>query len=296
MCHGTPSLQDSQSTTIFLSPTLKRGANKPCAYGANGWFISSRLCPAVLFPIPYSLTPGYKLVARGCARTVKDSIQVSKENYLKAILEAEAEGHQVISALLAHWLEVSAPAVTMALKRLKRDGNVEVGKDGIVRLTAQGREIAYRTALRHHLIERMLSEIFQMEWHQIHEEAERLEHAVSPVFEAKLREKLGDSGACPHGNSVLPESPAQHKLNGEIPLSEAVPGCGYSVVSLHERDPKLLLFLHQSGIGPGKRLRVLAQNYDQTVSIELLSGNSLLCPTLGRPAAEAVWLRADPPS
>ena len=66
---------------------------------------------------------------------MKDSIHVSKENYLKAILEAEAEGRQVIPAMLAHWLEVSAPAVTMALKRLKRDGYVEVGEDGIVRLT-----------------------------------------------------------------------------------------------------------------------------------------------------------------
>ena len=55
---------------------------------------------------------------------MKDTIHVSKENYLKAILEAEAEGHQVIPATLAHWLEVSAPAVTMALKRLKRDGLV----------------------------------------------------------------------------------------------------------------------------------------------------------------------------
>ena len=68
---------------------------------------------------------------------MKDSIHVSKENYLKAILEAEAEGRQVIPATLAHWLEVSAPAVTMALKRLKRDGFVEVGADGIVRLTAR---------------------------------------------------------------------------------------------------------------------------------------------------------------
>src|ERR1035441_9162950 len=83
---------------------------------------------------------------------MKDSIYVSKENYLKAILEAEAEGHQVIPATLAHWLEVSAPAVTMALKRLKRDGYVEVGDDGIVRLTLTGRETAYHTALRHHLI------------------------------------------------------------------------------------------------------------------------------------------------
>jgi DtxR family Mn-dependent transcriptional regulator len=223
---------------------------------------------------------------------MKDSIHVSKENYLKAILEAEAEGHQVIPATLAHWLEVSAPAVTMALKRLKRDGYVEVGADGIVRLTPAGRETAYQTALRHHLIERMLSEIFGMEWYEIHEEAERLEHAVSPAFEAKLREKLGETGSCPHGNAVLPESPSERKKRGETPLSEAVEGRCYNVVSLQERDPRLLLFLHHTGVGPGKSLRILSQNYDQTVSIELSTGKS----NLGRPAAEAVWLRPDPSS
>jgi DtxR family Mn-dependent transcriptional regulator len=220
---------------------------------------------------------------------MKDSIHVSKENYLKAILEAEAEGREVIPALLAHWLEVSAPAVTMALKRLKRDGCVVVGEDGIVRLTDSGRETAYRTALRHHLIERMLNEIFGMEWYEIHEEAERLEHVVSPAFEAKLKEKLGDNRACPHGNFVLPEDPAQRKLRGETPLAEAAAGLRYTVVSLHERDPKLLLFLHHAGIGPGQILSVVSQNYDQTVSIELPAGITIL----GRPAAEAVWLKPE---
>ncbi len=218
---------------------------------------------------------------------MKDALYVSKENYLKAILEAEAEGHSVIPATLAHWLEVSPPAVTMALKRLKRDALVEVGSDGIVRLTATGREAAYRTALRHHLIERMLSEVFGMEWDEIHEEAERLEHAVSPAFEAKLREKLGEGGACPHGNAVLPKSPSERKRRGEIPLSEAAEGQRYTVVSLQERDPKLLKFLHHMGVGPSGTLRVVKQNYDQTVSIELPTGISIL----GRPAAEAVWLR-----
>jgi DtxR family Mn-dependent transcriptional regulator len=218
---------------------------------------------------------------------MKDTIHVSKENYLKAILEAEAEGREVIPALLAHWLEVSPPAVTMALKRLKRDGYVTVGDDGIVRLTEAGRETAFHTALRHHLIERMLSEVFGMEWYEIHEEAERLEHAVSPAFEAKLRERLGEGGACPHGNAVLPERPAERKRRGETPLSEAAEGRSYTVASLQERDTKLLLFLHHAGIGPGERLKVLSQNYDQTVSIELKSGNSIL----GRPAAEAVWLK-----
>ena len=113
-------------------------------------------------------------------------ITVSKEDYLKAILVAEGEGETVISATLAHWLNVSPPAVTMAVRRLKKDGLVRVSTDGRVRLTAAGLKIARKLTERHHLIERMLCEIFGMEWYQVHDEAERLEHAVSPAFEARL--------------------------------------------------------------------------------------------------------------
>src|SRR3974377_463766 len=127
-------------------------------------------------------------------------ITVSKEDYLKAILEAESEGETVISATLAHWLSVSPPAVTMALRRLKKDGFVRVQADGQVRLTPAGRKIARRLTLRHHLIERMLSEIFGMEWYKVHDEAERLEHAVSPDFEAKLMFRLGGAGPRPPGD------------------------------------------------------------------------------------------------
>jgi DtxR family Mn-dependent transcriptional regulator len=218
---------------------------------------------------------------------MKASITVSKEDYLKAILEAESEGHQVIPATLSHWLSVSAPAVTMAIKRLKRDAYVTVRADGILRLTAKGRETAYRTALRHHLIERMLSEIFGMEWYQVHEEAERLEHAVSPAFEAKLIEKLGEQGTCPHGNGVLPDSPEQHKKKGQSLLSEAAEGVDYVVASLYERDPKLLLFLQGLGISPQAPIRILGKNYDQTIQLQTPAG----VYTVGKPAAEKVWVK-----
>src|SRR5271169_2944972 len=88
-------------------------------------------------------------------------ITISKEDYLKAIAEAEAEGQTVIPATLAHWLSVTRPAVTFALKRLTKDGLVTVKDDGHIRLTSQGREIAERTIVRHQLIERMLSEILE---------------------------------------------------------------------------------------------------------------------------------------
>ena len=214
-------------------------------------------------------------------------ITVSKEDYLKAILEAESEGASVISATLAHWLAVSAPAVTMALRRLKKDGLVRVRQDGRVQLTAAGRQIAGRTAVRHHLIERMLSEVFGMEWYKVHEEAERLEHAVSADFEAKLAKKLGRGGACPHGNPVTPENPAARRRRGLKLLSEAAPG-GYTVSSVYERDHELLRFLEQRGIRPGERLKVLTRNYDQTMTLRTGSGRV----SIGGPVAARVWVAA----
>ena len=213
-------------------------------------------------------------------------ITISKEDYLKAIAEAEAEGKAVIPATLAHWLSVTRPAVTFALKRLTKDGLVAIKSDGHVRLTAAGREIAERTIVRHHLIERMLSEIFGMAWYEVHDEAERLEHAVSPAFEKKLIEKLGHQDSCPHGNGLALRSPAERRKRGMCLLSDAAPGLKYTVASVYERDRQLLEFFEQEGIRPGVRIAVEARNYDGTISLSVAKGHI----RLGAAAAEKVWL------
>ena len=159
-------------------------------------------------------------------------ITISKENYLKAIAEAESEGETVIAADPGALAGVSAPAVTMAIRRLKRDGLIRVAADGQISLTAEGREIANRVLNRHHLIERMLTEIFGMEWYKVHDEAEQLEHAVSADFEQKLLDKLGTESPCPHGNSSAWTRPRTAAQRGRIPLDEARPasGCGHQRV------------------------------------------------------------------
>ncbi len=215
-------------------------------------------------------------------------ITVSQEDYLKAIIEAESEGHSVVPSLLAQWLHVSAPAVTKAVRRLREDGYVDAG-EGHLRLTSSGRAAAHRTALRHHLVERMLAEMFGMEWHQIHAEAERLEHAISPAFEAKLIEKLGETGDCPHGNKVLPETPAQLKQRGLMPLADAPEGETYLIVSLYERDTRLLEFLHKLGIGPKVHVRLIERNYDDTLRVQTPSGEI----TLGAAAASRIWVHLE---
>jgi len=216
-------------------------------------------------------------------------ITVSKEDYLKAILEAESEGETVISATLAHWLSVSPPAVTMALRRLKKDGLVRVQGDGHVGLTPSGRKIARKLTLRHHLIERMLSEIFGMEWYRVHDEAERLEHAVSPDFEARLLAKLGRGGACPHGNLSELESPGSRRRRGLVLLAHAEAGKNYVVSGIYERDRHLLEFLEGRGVRPGAHVRVAGRNYDQTLTLATDVGTV----ALGRSAAERVWVTGD---
>jgi DtxR family Mn-dependent transcriptional regulator len=213
-------------------------------------------------------------------------ITISKENYLKSIAEAESEGETVIAATLSRWLSVSAPAVTMAIKRLKRDHLIRVGKEGQITLTADGREIANRLLHRHHLIERMLTEIFGMEWYKVHEEAEQLEHAVSADFERKLVEKLGTGEACPHGNRVGMDTPRDRRERGLRPLDESETQQALKVISVFERDRQLLEYLEGLGVRPGVLVNVTAKNYDETVTLRV-NGRSV---QLGRPVASKVWV------
>lgn len=213
-------------------------------------------------------------------------ITISKENYLKAIAEAESEGEIVIAATLARWLQVSPPAVTMAIRRLKRDGLISVEMQGVLRLTPEGRGIANRLLNRHHLIERMLSEVFGMEWYKVHEEAEQLEHAVSADFEQKLIERLGASGLCPHGNILEIDTPASRRARGLLPLAECKAGQSGRVVSVYERDRRLLEHLNGLGVRPGAEVRLLEHNADETVTLSV-AGHEV---ALGRTAAARVWV------
>jgi len=212
-------------------------------------------------------------------------ITISKENYLKAIAEAQSEGEVVIAATLARWLNVSAPAVTMAMRRLKRDKLIRVDDEGAIHLTAEGREIAQRLIRRHHLIERMLTEVFGMDWYKVHDEAEQLEHAVSAEFEKKLLEKLGDSEQCPHGNRLGLDSPKDRRRMGWRPLSELTAGAEVEVKSAFERDRELLEYLNSLGIRPGAELRMVSNNVDQTVTLDI-GGRHV---PLGHAAASKVW-------
>ena len=134
----------------------------------------------------------------------------------------------------------------------------------------------------------MLCEMFGMEWWKVHDEAERLEHAVSPDFEAKLLAKLGSAGACPHGNLSEMESSASRRRRGLVLLADAALETNYTVSGIYERDRGLLEFLEHRGIRPGAKLKVQERNYDQTLTIATPQGTI----SLGPAASEKVWLTA----
>ncbi|MGH9328659.1 MAG: metal-dependent transcriptional regulator [Terriglobia bacterium] len=212
-------------------------------------------------------------------------LTVSKEDYLKAIAEAESEEGPVIAATIARWLDVSPPAVALALRRLCRDKLVQVDRQGRISLTMSGHAIADKLRLRHHLIERMLHEMLGVEWYKIHYEAERLEHSVSPDLERKLVEKLGADGPCPHGNQIN-KSAAERRRLGLQPLWEAPPCSTVRIDSVHERDRQLLEYFDGLGIRPGVQVKIISRNYDGTLSLHL----GVKPISLGEGAAKKVWV------
>jgi DtxR family transcriptional regulator, Mn-dependent transcriptional regulator len=219
-------------------------------------------------------------------------LTISKEDYLKAIAEAESEEGSVIAATLARWLGVTPPAVALALRRLRRDKLVEVDRRGQVSLTRAGRDISDRLRFRHHLVERMLHEMLGMAWYEVHDEAERIEHSISEDVERRLVEKLGSDGVCPHGNQINKSAVERRKL-GLRQLWEAAPGSSVRVDSMYERDRRLLEYFDGLGIRPGVDLKVLSRNYDGTLTLRLKNETV----SLGEAAARKAWVlrRCSPP-
>jgi DtxR family transcriptional regulator, Mn-dependent transcriptional regulator len=124
------------------------------------------------------------------------------EQYLETILELEESGIVPMRARIVERLGVSAPAVSETVKRLEREGYVTLDADRVLHLTEDGRAYATSVLRRHRLAELLLVDVLKVPWSQVHEEACRLEHAISPNLEQHLVKLLGDPGVCPHGNPI----------------------------------------------------------------------------------------------
>src|ERR1700675_1499502 len=197
----------------------------------------------------------------------REKTSVSREDYLKAIWEMVQEEHEPISARLAEELGVTPPAVTAALKRMTRDGLLRVGRDGRIALTRKGSSLADRLAMRHQLAEKLLTEVIGLDWTRAHDEAERLEHGISPEVEKLLLARFGAEGFCPHGVPLQGGLAKLRRKHGAVPLSEVAAGRAVEILCIYEKDPKFLEFLSGLSIHPGVRARIRRREYDKKITI-----------------------------
>jgi len=220
----------------------------------------------------------------------REKTSVSQEDYLKAIWEIVQEEQVPISARLAEELGVTPPAVTAALKRMTRDGYLRIGRGGVIQLTKKGQELAEHLVLRHRLAEKLLTEILGLEWSKAHDEAERLEHGISPEVEALLLKRFGEESACPHGVPLFGGLAKLKKKNGAVLLAEARPGDRVEVLRVFEKDPRFLEFVASLGLKPGARAEVRRREYDETMTL-VVDGGSRKDVHLGKPATVRIWVR-----
>ncbi len=220
----------------------------------------------------------------------REKTSVSQEDYLKAIWEIVQEEEVPISARLAEELDVTPPAVTAALKRMTRDDYLRVARDGGIQLTRKGRGVAQHLALRHQLAEKLLTEVIGLEWSKAHEEAERLEHGISPEVEALLLARFGPDSSCPHGVPLFGGIAKLRRKMGAVQLSDAAVGEYVEVLCVYEKDPRFLEFIAGLHLRPGARVRIRGREYDETMTLAIAGGKI----HLGRPATTRIWVRRLP--
>jgi DtxR family Mn-dependent transcriptional regulator len=208
-------------------------------------------------------------------------------HYLEAIYYIQNEGEAVRSARLADWLSVSRPTVTVAVRRMSRDGLARLNARKEVELTPKGRRMAESIVRRHRIMERWLTDGLGLDWVTADEEAARLEHAVSDVVEKRLYEVLGRPTTCPHGNPIPGYSEA---APNEVRLTNVQAGARASITRVSEvaerEAPLLLAYLHQRHLTPGREIKVIEiDEVARTVRVQVVDREI----TLSHETAAKLW-------
>src|SRR5947209_9015891 len=194
----------------------------------------------------------------------EEPLSPTVEEYLETIYNMNMEDEVVIGARLAEKFRVAPPTVTETLKRLVRDGYVEMDNKRQVTLTEAGNQAAEAVLRRHRLTERFLTDMLGMQWHQVHEEACRLEHFISGAVEARVVTSLNNPTTCPHGNPIpglVPNARSYLKDRGAVRLSSIGAGQQATILGISEvveDEEALILYLHEKGLTPGTQLTILS--------------------------------------
>ena len=217
-------------------------------------------------------------------RMSHEQATVAEEEYLQTIYWLEEAGLPITGANIARAMQVSAPTVHEMIGRLEEDGYVVRAGDKSLGFTESGKEHAAQIVRRHRLIERFLTDVFDIPWDQVHEEAERLEHWMSPVVEERMLRAIGDAKTCPHGHPIF-----EGDREVGVPLADVEEGARVRVLRFENEAEDLLHYLKDSGLQPGLE-GTLARSGGDEVALEA-GGRSM---AVTRSVAETVSVIADP--
>jgi DtxR family transcriptional regulator, Mn-dependent transcriptional regulator len=208
----------------------------------------------------------------------------AEEEYLERLFWLLEAGLPMTGANLARAMQLSAPTVSEMLGRLERDGYIVRDPERTIEFTPEGREHAGHLVSRHRMIERFLTDVVGVPWDDVHEEAEHLEHAMTPRFEAYVRSAVGDARTCPHGHPIR----VGDRIEG-VPLADCQPGAQVRILRLENEAEDLLHYLKQAGIEPGLEGEVQVSDGEM---VTVLAPTGLA--TITASVAETVSVLAEP--
>ena len=209
---------------------------------------------------------------------------VAEQEYLESLFWLFEAGLPMTGANLSRAMQLSAPTVHEMLGRLERDGYITRDTGRTIDFTTSGREHAEAIVSRHRMIERFLTDVVGVPWDDVHEEAEQLEHAMTPRFEAYVRATVGDAKTCPHGHPIK----VGERIDG-VPLADCEAGAKVTILRLENEAEDLLHYLKNAGIEPGLEGEIAA-NDGENVTVAA-DGETA---TVTSSVAETVSVIADP--
>lgn len=209
----------------------------------------------------------------------------AEAEYLQVMFWLREAEMTITAANIGRAMQLSAPTVHEMVKRLEADGYVTRAADKSLSFTEKGLTEAETITRRHRMIERFLTDVLGIPWDEVHEEAERLEHAMSPVLEERMRAAIGDATTCPHGHPIYPDSRERGSLLLDVEI-----GAKVKVLRFENEAEELLHYLKQAGIEPGLEGEVTAKD-GEYVTITDADGKEHRLTTS---VAETVSVRADP--
>jgi DtxR family Mn-dependent transcriptional regulator len=213
-----------------------------------------------------------------------DHATVAEEEYLETLFWLFEAQLPMTGANLSRAMQLSAPTVHEMLGRLERDGYIARGSGRAIEFTDSGRDHAERIVGLHRTIERFLTDVVGVPWDDVHEEAEHLEHAMTPRFEAYVRASVGDAKTCPHGHPIK----VGERIDG-VPLADCEVGARVTILRLENEAEDLLHYLKAAGIEPGLQGTVAVNDSEQ---VQVSAGDDVATVTFS--VAETVSVLADP--